>query len=273
VYVAKPSRIAPLLQESGRRKGVFDMQMRSRFVVLAVATWALLVGASNARGQSQGVDGRWAVDFAAGISPSVKGNINTGVIGTLQGQTVAVVPHTYSDVYGNSIDWHFGGGYMLNSDSEIHGAFIYQSTAANLVRLGDLGPSSLYGQFSDYKSWALDVGYRRYLALSVAHVYAEGTIGIADIQRINVQFAAPQSNLIINNADFYDGTAAFTWGIGVGVLFPIAKQVEFNAQLGLRHVGGLAEVDQFAGTSLSAINNDSARLSFPITVGVRYRFR
>jgi hypothetical protein len=176
-------------------------------------------------------------------------------------------------VYGNSIDWHFGGGYTLSADAEIHGAFIYQSTAANLVRLGDFGPSSLYGQFSDYKSWALDVGYRRYMPLSSARVYAEGTIGIADIQRINVVFAAPQSNLVTDNGDFYDGTAAFTWSIGVGVLFPIAKQVDFNAQLGLRHVGGLADVDQFVGTSLAAINNDSARLSFPIIVGVRFHFR
>jgi hypothetical protein len=247
--------------------------MRRQLLVLAVVTCALFFGVSSARAQGQAAGNPWAIDFGVGISPSIKGDINSGVIGTFQGQTVAVVPHTYSDVYGNSIDWHFGGGYALNADSEIHGAFIYQSTSANLVRLGDIGPSSLYGQFSDYKSWALDVGYRRYLALTNARVYVEGTIGIADVQRINVVFAAPQSNLITQNGDFYDGTAAFTWSVGVGILFPIAKQVDFNAQLGLRHVGGLADVDQFVGTSLSAINNDSSRLSFPIIVGVRYRFQ
>jgi len=249
------------------------MRMRRPFLILAVIACALLLGASNARAQGQTADKPWMIDFGVGISPSVKGNINSGVIGTFQGQTVAVVPHTYSDVYGNSIDWHFGGGYTLDAVSEIHGAFIYQSTAANLVRLGDFGPSSLYGQFSDYKSWALDIGYRRYVPLSDARVYAEGTIGIADVHRINVVFAAPQSNLITENGDFYDGTAAFTWSVSAGVLFPVAKQVDFNAQIGLRHVGGLANVDQFVGTSLAAINNDSARLSFPIIVGVRFRFR
>jgi hypothetical protein len=247
--------------------------MRRPFLILAVVEYALLLGPSNARAQGQTAEKPWVIDIGVGISPSVKGNINSGVIGTFQGQTVAVVPHTYSDVYGNSIDWHFGGGYTLNADSEIHGAFIYQSTAANLVRLGDFGPSSLYGQFSDYKSWALDIGYRRYMPLSSARVYAEGTIGIADVHRINVVFAAPQSNLITENGDFYDGTAAFTWSIGAGVLFPIAKQFDLNAQIGFRHVGGLANVDQFVGTSLAAINNDSARLSFPIIVGVRYHFR
>jgi len=88
-----------------------------------------------------------------------------------------------------------------------------------------------------------------------------------------VQFAAPQSQLIANNNDFYDGTSAFTWSIGAGVLFPIASKLDFNAQLGLRHVGGLAQVDQLAGTGLDGINDNSARLTFPIVVGLRFRFK
>src|SRR5215831_8382011 len=163
------------------------MPLRLLRLILALVTCGLFLGASRARAQA--AENPWAIDFGVGISPSIKGDINSGVIGTFQGQTVAVVPHTYSDVYGNSIDWHFGGGYRLSADSEIHGAFIYQSTAANLVRLGDFGPSSLYGQFSDYKSWALDIGYRRYMSITGARVYAEGAIGIADIQRINVVLA------------------------------------------------------------------------------------
>ena len=104
-------------------------------------------------------------------------------------------------------------------------------------------------------------------------MYAEATIGIADVNRINVELAAPQSQLISNNTNFYDGTAAFTWSIAAGVLFPIANKVDFNAQLGLRHVGGLAQVDQFVGTGLDDINDNSARLTFPVIVGVRFRFR
>jgi hypothetical protein len=104
-------------------------------------------------------------------------------------------------------------------------------------------------------------------------VYGEGTIGIGFINRINVQLAAPQSNISFTNNDFYDRTAAFTLGVNVGVLFKIADQVDFNAQLGLRHVSGLADVDQLVGTGLATINNDSARLTFPIVVGVRFRFK
>jgi len=104
-------------------------------------------------------------------------------------------------------------------------------------------------------------------------LYGEATLGLAAIDRINAQFAAPQSNIVFNSTDFYDGTAAFTWGLNFGALFRVAEQVDVNAQFGLRHVGGLAEVDQFVGTGLDNVNSDTARLTFPIVVGVRFRFK
>jgi hypothetical protein len=55
-------------------------------------------------------------------------------------------------------------------------------------------------------------------------------------------------------------------------LFRLARRVDLNAQLGLRYITGLSEVDQFLGTGLESVNNDSARLTFPIVFGVRYRF-
>jgi hypothetical protein len=40
----------------------------------------------------------------------------------------------------------------------------------------------------------------------------------------------------------------------------------------LRRVTGLSEVDQFGGTGLAEINDDSARLTIPVVVGARFRF-
>src|SRR5262249_43258784 len=148
--------------------------------------------------------------------------------------------------YGTGIQLRFGAGYALNDDAELRGIFTWQTADADLVRLGDIGPSSLYAQYSDYKSLALDLGYRRYYPLPRhdIRVYGEGTIGIAFIDRINAQFAAPQTNIIFQNNDLYDRTAAFTLGVNAGVLFRVAENVDLNAQLGLRRVSGLAEVDQ-----------------------------
>jgi hypothetical protein len=53
------------------------------------------------------------------------------------------------------------------------------------------------------------------------------------------------------------------WSIGAGVLIPIASQVDFNARFGLRHVGGLAQVDQCAGTGLADIQRQQRAPDVP----------
>ena len=214
-------------------------------------------------------------DVAVGVDISINGNINSGAIGQLQGRTAAILPNPYGDVYGTGLLFRFGGGYVLNDEvSELRGVFTYQSADANLVRLGDLGPSSLYGQFDDHKTLSLDFGYRRYVPLDNGKVrlFGEATVGIAFIDEIDVLLAAPEANLVLDQTDFYDQTAAFTLGASVGVLFPVASKVDLTAQLGLRRVSGLADVDQLEGTGLNEINDDSARLTFPIVIGARFRF-
>ena len=240
----------------------------SGVLVLAVS----IAGASEARAQA--ADSRWSFDVGVGINPSINGNVNAGAIGTLQGQVAAILPNSYGDVYGTGIELRGGGGFMLDEASEVRGTFVFQSADADLVRMGDIGPSSLYAQYADYQTLSLGFGYRRYVPLQTAGIrlYGEGAIGIGFIDAIDVQLAAPQSNVVFDNTDFYDQTAALTLGLNVGVLFPISARADFNAQIGLRRVSGLAEVDQLIGTDLDQINNDSARLTFPIVVGVRFRF-
>jgi Outer membrane protein beta-barrel domain len=250
------------------------MSFGRRCGVGALVLCAGLVAAPAARAQSGTNDAKWAIDVGVGIDPTINGNINSGAIGTLQGQATAILPQSYGSVYGTGTHLKFGGGYALDHESELRGTFTWQAADADLVRLGDIGASSLYAQYSDYKSLGLDLGYRRYAPIEVKNlrVYGEATIGLAFIDRINAQFAAPQSNLIFNSTDFYDTTAAFTWGLNFGGLFRVAEHVDVNAQLGLRHVSGLAQVDQFVGTGLDNTNNDTGRLTFPLVVGVRLRF-
>ena len=205
---------------------------------------------------------------------SVNGNVNSGAIGRVDGQAAAVLPNAYGDVYGTGLHLRLGVGFGLDDESELRGVLTFQSADADLVRLGDIGPSSLYAQYSDYQTLGLDFGYRRYIPLRQSRVrpYAEATVGLAFIDAIDVVLAAPQADVVFDNTDFYDQTAAFTWSIGAGVLFPVAKRVDLNVQAGLRRVSGLAEVDQLIGTGLDDINNDSARLTFPVVIGARIRF-
>jgi hypothetical protein len=260
-------------QESTARAS--RIRFRRGFLCYPVILFSLLATASNALAQSASGESRWVLDFGFGIAPSINGNVNSGAIGVLQGQATAILPQSYGDVYGTGLDLRAGGGYTLNELSELRGVFVWQTADADLVRLGDIGPSSLYAQYSDYKSLGLDIGYRRYLPVSKRdmRVYGEVSIGAAFVDRINAQLAAPRANIVFNNTDLFDKTAAFTWSINVGALFRVAEKLDLNAQLGLRHVGGLSQVDQFVGTGLEEINNDTARLTFPIVVGVRVRFK
>ena len=235
-------------------------------LVLAVAAFASIASAQS--------ESRFVVDFGTGINPSINGNVNSGAIGTLQGQAAAILPNSYGSVYGTGVEFRFGGGYVLDKESELRAMFIYQSADADLVRLGDVGASALYTQYSDYKSFGLDLGYRRYFPVSTddVRVFGEASLGAAWVGRINAQFAAPQSNLVFTSTDFYDATAAFTWSLSAGALFKVADRIDVSTQIGLRHVGGLSPVDQLVGTGLETINNDSARLTFPVVVGVRFHF-
>ena len=240
-----------------------------------VACLLAMAGVARAQGQAQAADAsRWAFDLGVGLDFGVNGNVNSGAIGRLNGLATAFLPQSYGDVYGAGIQLRFGGAFALNRVSEVRGIFTFQSADADLVRLGDIGPSSLYAQYSDYQAFGLDVGYRRYMPLDRRdiRVYGEATIGLGFIDAIDVELAAPQANVVFDSTDFYDQTAAFTWSFGAGVLFSIAEHLDLNAQVGLRHVSGLSEVDQFAGTGLEDINNDSGRLTIPVVVGIRYRF-
>jgi hypothetical protein len=249
------------------------MRMYKRVIGPAVLAFVWL-SAADAGAQPAASESRWAVDVAVGIDPSINGVVNSGAIGRLQDQAVAILPQPYGQIYGTGVQLRFGGGYMLDEFSELRGVFIYQSADADLVRLGDYGPSSLYAQYSDYKSLALDFGYRRYIPLNNPNwrPFGEVTLGAAFVDEIDAQLAAPELNVVFDGTDFYDPTAAFTWSIGGGVLFRASEKVDLSAQIGLRHVGGLSEVDQFIGTGLDDVNNDTARLTFPIVVGVRFRF-
>ena len=249
------------------------MNSRRPLVCSSIVALVLFAGASDARAQTES---RFSLDLGVGIDVGVNGNVNSGAIGVLRGQAAAILPNPYGSVYGTGIDFRVGGGYWLNDASELRAVLTFQSADADLVRLGDLGPSSSVRavlRLSEPRAGPRLPPLRPDPQRRNLSVYGEGTVGLGFIDSINVMLAAPQSNLVFDNTDFYDQTAAFTWGINAGVLFRFTERIDLNAQFGLRHVSGLSEVDALVGTGLEDINNDSGRLTVPIVVGLRFRFK
>jgi hypothetical protein len=216
---------------------------------------------------------RWSVDFGIGFDKGISGNINSGAIGTFNGQTTVILRNQYEDVYGTGLYIRFGGGYMWREDEEFRIHFTIQSLDADLVHMGDYGASNLYGQYADYRSYSLDFGYRQYFPLAeMIRGYGEALVGIAFIDEIDVLLSAPQAGLIERANDFYDATAAFTLSLNFGAMYQAREDVDVFAQLGLRYVSGMSAVDAFEGTGLETINNKSSRWAIPLALGVRLRF-
>ena len=89
---------------------------------------------------------------------------------------------------------------------------------------------------------------------------------------MDVTLAAPGAGLSGKNNDFYDQTAAFTWGVNGGALFQTNDHLGVFAQTGLRYITGMSAVDDLGGTGLDSINDNSARWAIPFVVGIRFQF-
>jgi hypothetical protein len=236
---------------------------------------ALLGAGSTAQAQTADGPGSspWSVEFGIGWDNSISGNINSSAIGTLNNQAVVILKNSYDDVYGTGLNLRFGGGYMLNENSEVRATFTFQSLDADLTPMGDIGVSRLYGQYSDYQVFSLDVGIRRYGNFSrTVRGYGEASIGLGFVDKTDVTLVAPSINLSQKATDFYDQTATFTVGANVGLLVQTGPQIGFFGQIGFRRVGGMSEIDDLAGTGLDTINDNSSRWTMPFIGGIRYRF-
>jgi opacity protein-like surface antigen len=247
---------------------------KRHYATVAMIVMIVAGTASAASAQSGPPEDPWSFDFGLGWDNGISGQINSSGIGTINNQVVVVTNNSYNDVYGAGLHLRFGGGYMFNQDTEARVTFTFQSLDADFVTpMGDIGTSNLYAQYTDYQTFGLDVGLRRYGGASRKfRPYGEGTIGIGFVDKTDVTLVAPGINLVGQANDFYDQTAAFSFGVNAGVLVDTGSRVGVYAQLGLRWVSGMAQIDDLASTGLGNINDKSSRWTLPFIAGIRFAF-
>jgi hypothetical protein len=234
----------------------------------------MLLGiASVARAQGSAPTSKFTAEFAFGWDNSISGNINSSAIGRIDNTAVVITKNRYDDVYNKGLHLRFGGGYMLREDVEARATFTFQSSDADLVRMGEYGASSLYGQYSDYQSFALDIGLRKYHSVSPSvRLFGDGTIGLGFVDKTDITLVAPAVNLFRDANDFYDQTTAVALAGNAGVLFQTSERIGIFMQTGVRWVSGMSEVDDLANTGLDNINDNSSRWTMPFLFGIRARF-
>jgi len=244
-----------------------------RAAVAAIILGLATAGAARAQATTE-PESKWSAEFGLGWDNGISGNINSSGYGEINNQVVVITKNSYNDVYGAGLHLRFGGGYLFKPDTEARVTFTFQSLDADYITpMGDIGTSNLYGQYTDYQTFGIDFGLRRYATLRPKlRAYGEGTIGIGFVDKTDVTLIAPGANLVTQANDFYDQTAAFTLGVNVGIDVQSGKHVGYFGQLGLRYVGGMTEIDDLVGTGLDNINDKSARWTLPFVVGVHYRF-
>ena len=250
--------------------------IRLNHAVVGAVMLTLLGAGTPARAQAPTTEpeSKFSAEFGIGWDNGITGNINSSAIGTLNNQVVVITKNSYNDVYGAGLHLRFGGGYMFKPDTEARVTFTFQSLDADFVtNMGDMGSSNLYGQYTDYQTFGIDFGLRRYASFKPKlRAYGEGTIGIGFVDKTDVTLVAPGINYVSKVNDFYDQTAAFTFGINVGIDVLSGKNIGYFGQIGLRYVSGMTEIDDLEGTGLDTINDKSARWTLPFIVGVKYRF-
>ena len=246
----------------------------SRFACVGAVMAMLVATPSLSEAQGGAPDSRFSVEIGVGFDNGISGNINSSGVGTINNQVVVVTKNSYEDVYGTGLHLRFGGGYMLNADTEVNATFTFQSLDADfIVPMGDIGVSTLYGQYTDYQTLLLDFGLRKYSTLRPkVKLYGEGTIGLGFVDKTDITLVAPGANLVGQANDFYDQTAAFTVGVNGGALFQANDKAGVFLQLGFRFVSGMSEIDNLIGTGLDNINDKSSRWTMPFVGGVRFRF-
>jgi hypothetical protein len=216
----------------------------------------------------------WSADVSVGWDIGLSGDFLSAGIGTLNAVPVVFQSQPFDDVYGNGVQWQFGGGYMLDDFNEVRGQFSYQHVGADVVNLGTAGNFGLVATFADYQASSIEAGARHYFALRGERwrPYAGGTIGVSIISEIDGVLASPQAGLARYATDLYDGTAAVTFGVNGGVLYALNDRFDLSGQLGFRWNSGLSAIDALAGTGLENVNEKSSRWTMPITFGLRVKF-
>lgn len=243
----------------------------------AIVALTLLLGAATtalAQTTQASTDRKWSADIGVGWDNGLTGNINSSGVGTLAGQTVVITRNTYNDVYGAGLHLRFGGGYMWKPNLEARVNLAFQSLDADeIVPMGDMGLSNLYGQFTDYQALTLDFGLRQYGRLGdKVKGYVEGLVGLGFVDKTDVTLIAPGANFQGQANDFYDQTTAFTMGVNGGIMVETGTRTDLFVQMGLRWVSGMTEIDDLEGTGLETINDKSSRWTIPFVVGLRVRF-
>lgn len=249
---------------------------------LALAGAVLLMSAAVVSAQPSSTPGgttpsgepRMSLGITFGADGVFSGDVLSSSVGTLAGLPATVSALSYNDVYGTPFMWSLDFGYLWTDVDEAHVRLAHAGASTERRQVGSVGAFSLFGDFDQYASLGVELGYRRYLNNISERVqpFAGADIGLHHIDPISVTLTAPATTLTLPQIPLYDGSNVFSFSVSAGARVPLTPRFALLGTIALRGQGGLSDQNSLAGTGLSSVTNSTARWSLPLSVSAVYRF-
>ena len=257
---------------------------------IMISTAALAVAAAGAA-QAQTAPGRWTVGLEAGAEFPIDGDVHGGAragvpnLGPLNpalegvDAELRIQSRSFDDIYGEGLNIGIEFAYGMQNNAEVFGAVRYSKADEGTVQVGGAFVPALdatlpvFGTFSDFESYAVELGYRQYFGDGPMKPYVAGRLGAAFTDDISATFRIPDGGITIANAPFYKSSTSFTAGLDVGLSYAVSEMVTLQAETGVRFVTRLEDDDSaIGGLGLASINNVGDRTYVPLTVRARFAY-
>ncbi len=212
----------------------------------------------------------WENHFSGHMIESATGLTTTGL-------PINLTETSYDDVYGRMTGFKLGVGYRTTPRTEAVFNVVISRNSAERITMGTVGAASVpvYVDFDSYNNWGFEGGQRFFFTRVRFTPFLGYLVGINRYDDIRGTFAdvplEMTPGLAAQDGKFFEQSWAFNFGPTGGVLVGVGP-VELMAEAQLRYMGGLSDVDWLVEEGLRDINRESERWSFPIQLGLRFRF-
>lgn len=239
---------------------------------------------------AQVTPGSFSISIVGGAEEAIGGTMHGGTdapIADLGGlnpalagipATLQIGSRSQSKVYDTALS--IGGeiGYGLSETGEALLAVRYLKANGNRINVGAAAAGApvnaslpVLGDFGDYKSLSVELGYRQYLMAGEGFSpFVAARAGLARVSSISADFTVPDAGIALNNVPFSKSSWEFTSGVDLGLSIPAGTNFRIEPEVGIRYTGGAKGNDTaLGGLGLGSINNKGERWSIPMRVRLR----
>lgn len=262
----------------------------TKFNTMFCLSAAAAVLAVAAPAQAQTEAGRVSVSIYGGADFPVGGTMHDGAnapiadLGTLNPAlagtpaTLQIERRSHSDVF--DMGYVVGGemAYGVGGNGELLLTGRYTKASGNRINVGSAAAGApvnatlpVFGDFGDYKTWAVEAGYRQYFGSGGGMTpFMTVRAGATRISAISANFTIPDAAIALNSVPFSNGSWVLSGGADFGLAIPLGESASIVPEVGIQYTGGAKGNDAaLGGLGLGTINDKGARWSVPVRLRLK----